>query len=132
LNWRGALDTQEVDGRPMLDLKLHGTSIFVEAARLYALAHGVAATGTRERLLAVAVRLGVPAREAQSAVSAFEFLQMQRLLLQLGQASAPDLPQPNPNLLDVASLNDIDRRMLLENCKVARSLQQRLELDYRG
>jgi signal-transduction protein with cAMP-binding, CBS, and nucleotidyltransferase domain len=30
-----------VDGRAMLDLKLHGTAIFVDAARLYALAHGL-------------------------------------------------------------------------------------------
>ena len=29
----------------MVDLKLHGTAIYVDAARLYALAHGIAATG---------------------------------------------------------------------------------------
>ena len=33
----------------MVDLKLHGTAIFVDAARLYALAHGIAATSTRAR-----------------------------------------------------------------------------------
>ena len=131
LNWRGAIDTQEVDGREMLDLKMHGTAIFVDAARLYALAHGVPAVGTRERLEAVAALLRMP-REGQSAVSAFEFLQMQRLQLQIGEATAAPRqhPQDNPNLIDVADLNDLDRRMLVESCKVARGLQQRLELDY--
>jgi CBS domain-containing protein len=41
LNWRGALDTQDIGGSPMLDLKLQGTALFVDAARLYALAHGL-------------------------------------------------------------------------------------------
>ena len=36
-----------------VDLKLQGTAIFVDAARLYALAHGVQATNTRERLAAL-------------------------------------------------------------------------------
>ena len=31
---------------------------------------------------------------------------------------------------DVASLNDIDRRVLKESLRVARRLQQRIELDY--
>ena len=48
LNWRGALaTTDDAQGRDMIDLKLQGTAIFVDVARLYALAHGVAATGTR-------------------------------------------------------------------------------------
>jgi CBS domain-containing protein len=36
-----------------------------------------------------------------------------------------------PNELDVTKLNDIDRRVLKESLRVARRLQQRLELDYR-
>jgi CBS domain-containing protein len=138
LNWRGAIDTQEVDGRNMFDLKMQGTAIFVDSARLYALAHGVPALATRARLEAVAPLLGVPPQEGQSWVSAFEFLQMLRLQVQLGPVhaagDAADSTSPyahgNPNLIDVATLNDIDRSMLKEACKVARRLQQRLELDY--
>ena len=37
---------RRADGRELIDVKLHGTAIYVDAARLYALAHGVAATGT--------------------------------------------------------------------------------------
>jgi CBS domain-containing protein len=51
---------------------------------------------------------------------------MLRLRIQLkgGQALA------QPNRLVVAELNDIDRRILRETLRVARQLQQRLQLDY--
>ena len=136
LNWRGAIDGQALGGREVVDLKLHGTAIYVEAARLYALAQGVAATGTRARFEAVAAAMGVPAHEAQAWVSGFEYLQMLRLQVQLardrGQAVAGGNGNGdgNPNLLDVAALNDIDRRVLTESLRVARRLQQRIQLDY--
>ena len=132
LNWRGAIDTQEVDGRALLDLKLQGTALFVDMARVYSLAQGVPALGTRERLAAVATRLGVSPQEGQSWIGAFEFLQTLRLQVQIGaDQMPPGTPAlQNPNLIDVDTLNDIDRRMLKESCKVARALQQRLELDY--
>ncbi|MEN9779290.1 MAG: hypothetical protein RL014_438 [Pseudomonadota bacterium] len=134
LNWLGSIDT---DDQGTVDLKLQGTAIFVDAARLYALAHGLSATGTRERLEAVGRLLGLPESEFGGWVGGFEFLQMLRLRVQLeagpgrqrGQgatASATD----NPNRMGVARLNDIDRRILKESLRVARSLQQRLHLDY--
>lgn len=129
LNWRGAVDTQDVGGRARFDLKLQGTAIFVDVARVYSLAHGVPALSTRERLTAVAARLGVPLQEGQAWVSAFEFLQMLRLQVQIGAEPALGGSQ-NPNLIDVSTLNEIDLRMLKETCKIARRLQQRLELDY--
>jgi CBS domain-containing protein len=36
----------------------------------------------------------------------------------------------NPNLIDTATLNDIDLRMLKETIRIARRLQQRMGLDY--
>ena len=101
-------------------------------ARVYSLAQGVPALGTRERLAAVATRLGVTPQEGQSWIGAFEFLQTLRLQVQIGaDQMPPGTPAlQNPNLIDVDTLNDIDRRMLKESCKVARALQQRLELDY--
>lgn len=131
LNWRGAVDTTEVEGRPMFDLKLQGTSIFVAAARLYALAHGIRATGTRARLETVAPKLGATPRESGSWVIAFEFLQMLRLRIQLHAHDEGEASTVNPNRIDVAGLSDIDRHMLREACKVARQMQQRIELDYR-
>lgn len=132
LNWRGGIDAQAQDGREVVDLKLHGTSIYVDAARLYALAHGVAATGTRARFEAVAKAMGVPAHEAEAWVGGFEYLQMLRLQVQLARdrSEAVEASDANPNLVDVAALNDIDRRVLKESLRVARQLQQRIQMDY--
>jgi CBS domain-containing protein len=129
LNWLGAIETHTHAGHEVVDLKLHGSAIFVEAARVYALAHGIAATGTRARLQAAAVALGAGAQEGESWAAAFEFVQLLRLQVQL-DATRPGAVAGHANLVDVAALNTIDRRMLKESLRVARALQQRLELDY--
>jgi CBS domain-containing protein len=121
LNWRGGLDSERID------LKLQGTAIFVDAARLYALAHGIPETNTRRRFEAAVAVIGLPANEGEAWVGGFEYLQMLRLRTQLDGVSLPE----RPNELDVATLNDIDRRVLKESLRIARRLQQRLELDYR-
>ena len=56
LDWLGAHRHDAATAAMMLDLKLHGTAIFVDAARLYALAHGIDASSTRARLEAAAPR----------------------------------------------------------------------------
>lgn len=123
LNWTGGMAT---DDKGLIDLKMQGTGIFVDAARLYGLAHGIPATGTRERLEAAGPMMGLAAPEYEAWVSGFEFLQMLRLHIQLEGTA----PADQPNHLSVATLNDIDRRILKETFRVARSLQQRLHLDY--
>ncbi len=123
LDWRGAIETDE---QGSVDLKLQGAAIFVDVARLYSLAFGVPATGTRERLQAVGSALGVGSSESQTWVGAFEFLQMLRLRVQL----EPDARGFQPNRIAIAALNDLDRRILKESFRVARSMQQRMRLDY--
>ena len=59
-------------------------------------------------------------------MSGFEFLQLLRLRVQLEAPSNPE----KPNHLNLAGLNEIDRRILRESFRVARSMQQRLQLDY--
>jgi CBS domain-containing protein len=120
LNWLGRI------GGEAIDLKLQGTAIFVDATRLLALAHGVPHTNTRRRVEALASAGHVPAAEAEVWIGAFEFLQLLRLRVQTGPHDAEQ-----PNRLDIATLNDIDRLVLREVLRVARALQQRLELDYR-
>ena len=127
LNWLGALETQVIEGRQWFDLKHQGTALFVDMARLYALAHGVAATGTRERFEALGPLLQVEPHESQTWIASFEYLQMLRLQVQLLPNGAA---QQQPNLIELAKLNDIDRRILKECLRVARSLQQKVELDY--
>lgn len=123
LNWRGAVDTDE---QGTVDLKLQGTAIFVDAARIYSLAHGIDQTNTRKRLEEVGPLLNLPATEYGAWVGGFEFLQILRLRIQLDSQT----PTDSPNRIVVASLNDIDRRILRESFRVARQLQQRLQLDY--
>jgi CBS domain-containing protein len=136
LNWRGAIEAHSVEGREWIDLKLNGTALFVDVARLYALALGVDVTGTRERLEAVAPRLGIDSRESEAWVGAFEFLQMLRLRVQMpaepqaGPSPRPAAPSGHPNLIELSTLHDIDRRVLKEALRVARRMRQRLELDY--
>jgi CBS domain-containing protein len=127
LTWLGAVETRSVAGRPMFDLKHHGTMVFVDAARLYALAQGVEHTGTRRRFQAIAGQLKVPAHESEAWVRGFEYLQLLRLQTQAARGLDDS---GNPNMIDVASLNDIDRRTLKETLLVARRLQQRMQLDY--
>lgn len=129
LGWLGGIETEAADGgREWVDVKLHGTAIFVDAARLYALAHGVAQTSTRARVEAAAPAIGLLPRESEAWIVAFEFLQQLRLQVQLDRA---DDDPDGANRVDVAALNDIDRRMLKESLRAARRLQQRIELDYR-
>ena len=123
LNWVGGIS---VDDKGLIDLKLQGSSIFVDAARLYALVHGLSLTNTRERLLAVGPLMGVSKPEFEAWVSGFEFLQMLRLQTQLDL----DLQLEQANQIELACLNDIDRRILREAFRVGRSLQQRMQLDY--
>ena len=119
LAWHGGIAGDAID------LKLQGTAIFVEAARLLALAAGVSVTGTRARLEALAAPLAIPAAEVSAWVAGFEYLPLLRLGVQAGGA-APG----QANRVEVATLNGIDRRVLRETLRVARQLQQRLELDY--
>lgn len=119
LAWHGGIAGEHID------LKLQGTAIFVEAARLLALAAGVRATGTRERLEALQGPLSIPAREIEAWVAGFEYLQLMRLGVQAAGA-APEAA----NRVEVGELNAIDRRVLRETLRAARGLQQRVELDY--
>jgi CBS domain-containing protein len=132
LNWLGGVETRKVEGRETLDLKMQGTAPFVDVARIYALAHGIEATGTRARFQAIGHALGVEPQESEGWISGFEFLQMLRLQVQLRRErrEAVRTPDGNPNLIDFDELNDIDRRVVKEALRVARRLQQRMELDY--
>jgi CBS domain-containing protein len=126
LSWRGALDPEERDGVAGLDLKAQGTVLFVEAARLMALAQGVDAVGTRERLLLSGEALGVGEAERTGWAAAFEFLQGLRLQVQL----APEASGLGGNWVPIARLNDLDRRTLRVSLRVAQRLQQRVQLDH--
>lgn len=128
LNWFGAIEPTEINGQKTMDLKLQGTAIMVDVARIYSLAFGIEAINTRERLAAVGRALNVPKSESAAWITAFEFLQTQRLAVQIGEAKI----EGNPNVIDIEKLNIVDRSILKESLSTVRSLQQHLQLDYAG
>jgi CBS domain-containing protein len=109
-----------------IDLKSHGTRIFVDTARAFALGLGIAETNTAQRLRLAARRLNLGEREADAAVEAFEFLQMLRLRVQRGGLDDAGVDAAR-NRLNPDALNELDRRLLKEAFRQARSLQQLLE-----
>lgn len=110
-----------------IDLKKYGARLFVDAARIFALATGVGSTNTAQRLKQAAARLNSRADEVEAAVEAFDFIQMLRLRHQPEEGAAP---HGNANLMAPDSLNELDRRILKEAFKQAKKLQLRLKLDY--
>lgn len=113
-------------GREAIDLKKFGVRPFVDAARVWALARGVAHTSTAERLRG-AVEAGIlPADEGEAAAEAFFFVQALRLRHQ--QFERP--PPGEENFVAPDALNALDRRVLKEVLRVGAKLAARLRLDY--
>lgn len=111
-----------------IDLKLHGARIFIDAARIYALAHATPQTNTAGRLRAVRAAIGMSDAHAEASVGAFFAIQAIRLRVQArGQGTDAALH----NRIDPANLGRLDSTMLKESLRIARELQQRLALDFR-
>jgi CBS domain-containing protein len=134
LRWWGEFrTTEDKSGSVGIDLKMHGSVPIVDAARIYALATGTTATNTVARLVEAGPRLGIPPAEIQAWCGAFEYIQLLRLREQHRRARSEDAgAQENPNLVPLAALSDLDRRILREAFRQIRNVQQRLELDYPG
>lgn len=126
LNWHGGLATETLDGEEVIDIKLSGTSIVVDAARILALSCGLEETSTPERLRQAGQHLGIPEAEYRGWVTAFFYLQSLRLRQQVLAADG----HADPNKVAVASLNTVDRQMLKTVFHAIRGLQQRLQLDW--
>ena len=118
---------QSTEGAATLDLKKSGARLFVDAARIFALATGVAHTGTAERLRQGGPRIGMNPGEVSSAIEAFYFIQ----LLRLRRQSAAETAGAGHNHIAPDELNEVDRRVLKESLRQALRLQSRLALDYR-
>lgn len=120
--------TDDVPQAPhSIDLKMHGARPFVDAARLYALAHGLPQTGTVERLRAAAAARVFSPADVSAWVRAFGFIQ--RLRLRTQGRDRTDNPV-TANRLDPDSLDEFERRALKEAFRQASKLQKRLRLDY--
>ncbi len=125
---RDFIVTGRDDAHPhAIDLKLRGTTPFVDGARLFALSNRIGETGTLARLRAAARAGVVRGEEAEAWCDAYAFLQLLRMRMHQRQEAAGAALD---NYLDPDSLNDLDRRILKETFRQARKLQTRLALDY--
>jgi CBS domain-containing protein len=121
--------TEDVPGAPhSLDLKGAGTRLFVDGARILALAHGLPQTNTIERLRAAAAAGVARAPEASAWIGAFSWLQQLRLRLQ-GAALASG-GTGGGNRVDPDTLDSFERRLLKEAFQQAAHLQDRISSDY--
>jgi len=112
--------------RHTLDLKEHGSRLFVDAARVLALAGGVGHSNTAERLRGVvaAGRLGEEGGAAM--LDAFFFIHR----LRLRQQRRAGVASPLVNRIDPRRLNELERHVLEEALKQARRLQAILAVEY--
>lgn len=129
LGWLGHVVTAKRDGRPVFDLKMSGTALFVDPARLWALAHRLPVLGTANRLRAAAAALRVPGHEAQQWVEGFETLQ--RLRLQMQSIHLGDVAPEDRTRVPWEELGAAERDELKRALRAARVVRQRIELDYR-
>ncbi len=110
-----------------LDLKLNGITPFVDATRIFNLAHGGIQTNTVARLREL-IKLGfMQEQDAEAFIEAFLFIQLLRLRLHHAQCEAG---VGLSNKVDPDTLNPLDRRILREAYREARKLQTKLEVAY--
>jgi len=110
-----------------IDLKKFGARLFIDAARVFAMAHDVSATNTVQRIKLTAMLMNVSQDEAGAAIDAFNFVQLMRLRHQHAEQTHG---READNLIRPDELNEVERRILKEAFRQARKLQQRLKLDY--
>lgn len=110
-----------------LDLKVQGLTPFVDGARLLALANGISAVGTLERLRALVAKGVIDALDGAAYEEAYHFIQQTRM--QQHQLQARD-ELPYSNRVDPDHLNHLDRRILRESFRQAQRLQGSLAMRY--
>ena len=132
-------DDSELPGT--IDLKKYGARPFIDAARIFALKHGVSASNTAERIRVAASRMRMQDEEAAAIIDSFHFIQLLRLRNQEDamprDAASGDVDtsrvsgaMAHPNRVNPDDLNALDRRILKEALRQARKLQSRLEMDF--
>ena len=112
-----------------IDLKLHGTLPLVEAVRLLALAHGVAVTGTLERIDELQALGTVGSDEAdhlRSALALLTSLQLRRQIADYRAGAAIG------NFVDPRRLSGRERGLLKDGLRAINELRTRLRADITG
>ena len=109
-----------------IDLKTYGSRLFVDVARILALAGSVGETGTAERLRALAERGKLGREDVGALIDGFFVIQQMRLRIQQSGT-----PEGMANRVNPDTLNELDRLILKEAFKQAKKLQGRLQMEFR-
>lgn len=117
------------EAKGTIDLKLGAAALFVDAARVYALATGSRGPGTAARLREARSAAGLEEAEVEAWIDAFHHVQLLRLERQYSLARSGGVPG---NRLDPRSLNPLERRFLREALRQAKQMQGRLSRDRAG
>lgn len=110
-----------------IDIKLSGVTLFVDAARVFALAKGVTRSNTKQRLLIAGDLCKWPQSEVNAWADAFSFLQSLRIRHQLETRRNDG---HSNNRINPYELNNLDRKFFLESLRQAGALQKRLASDF--
>lgn len=127
LGFLGDVVKEPVGEGGKVDLKKLGVRIFVDAARIFALAAGVKQVETPARLAEAGPAAGLLPEEVGAAIDAFSHLLRLRLCVQAKILAAGGTPD---HRVDPDRLHELDRAILRESLKQAKRLQQRLKLNY--
>jgi len=124
----GGFATDNVPGAEgTIDLKAYGARMFIDAARIFSLAHSVPQTNTAERLRVARAATGMSEIEVRASADAFLVIQALRLRV---QAQAPAAEPGLQNRVNPEHLSRFEGMLLKEALRVARELQNRLALEY--
>ena len=110
-----------------IDIKLSGVTLFVDAARVFALANGVTRGNTKQRLLIAGDLCKWPQSEVNAWADAFSFLPPPPPPHQLETRRGGGLSH---NRLDPYELNNLDRKFFLESLRQAGALQKKLSSEF--
>jgi len=117
-------DGSEVKG---IDLKHKGLALINDIARIYALANGIKAVNTRQRLTALIGKTGINKQDVYNLIDAAEFIAHKRLV---NQGLQYEQGQPLSNYLLPDSLSSLARHHLKDAFKVVHDSQTGIKLKF--
>ena len=114
---------------PALDMKKRGVVPIIDLARVHALAAGVPAVATRERLEESATAGELSEEGMKELLDAFDFISLVRLRHQAERIRAGEKPD---NFVSPEELSALERRHLKDAFDVVRTMQAALEQRYQA
>jgi CBS domain-containing protein len=109
------------------DIKVRGVNVFVDAARIYALASGITSTKTHNRLMEAAQARNWSDSIVSAWTESFHFLQGLRIR---HQHHLRNNGHKAHNRIDLRKLNNLEQKVCTEAFKQAKKLQKQLEVDF--